>query len=181
MRIETARLVLREFVEEDWRAVRAYQSDPRYLRYTDWTERGEADARAFVGMFLAQQTEVPRRKFQLALTLRSNGLLIGNCGIRVNDPDLGEANIGYELDPTHWGQGYATEAARAILAFGFTDLGLHRVWAECVAENTGSRRCVEKLDAPRGPFSRALADARPLWWDTLTYAILADEWAAGDR
>ncbi len=181
MRIETARLVLREFVEDDWQAVRAYQSDPRYLRYTDWTGRTEADARAFVGMFLAQQAQEPRRKFQLALTLRSNGLLIGNCGIRVNDPDLGEANIGYELASEHWGQGYATEAARAILAFGFTDLGLHRVWAECVAENAGSAHVLEKLGMRREAHFREHWRMRDRWWDTLTYAILADEWAAGDR
>lgn len=181
MRIETDRLLLREFVEEDWQAVLAYQSDPRYLRYSSWTGRTEADARAFVGMFLGHQAEDPRRKFQLAATLRSNGVLIGNCGVRVNDPELGEANIGYELDPEHWGRGYATEAARAILAFGFTDLSLHRVWAECVAENVGSAHVLEKLGMRREAHFREHWRIRDRWWDTLTYAILVDEWGAGDR
>ncbi len=78
-------------------------------------------------MFLDQQTEQPRLKFQLALTLRSNSQLIGNCGIRMRTPDAHEADIGYELNPEYWGQGYASEAARAIVAFGFTQLRLHRI------------------------------------------------------
>jgi RimJ/RimL family protein N-acetyltransferase len=115
MQLTSPRLLLREFVEEDWEAVLAYQSDPLYLRYYEWTERTEADVREFVGWFLAQQQEEPRTKFQLAVVLKDEGRLIGNCGVRVNDPDLREGNIGYELDSRYWGQGYATEAARVVL------------------------------------------------------------------
>src|SRR5438874_6189238 len=107
MQLSTHRLLLREFVEEDWEAVLAYQSDPLYLRYNPWTERTEADVRVFVGRFLAQQQEQPRTRFQLAVVIKVGGRLIGNCGVRVNDPDLREGNIGYELDPRCWGQGYA--------------------------------------------------------------------------
>src|SRR5687767_4699421 len=110
MRLTTQRLILREFVEEDWEAVLTYQSDPLYLRYNPWTQRSEADVREFVGWFLANQQEQPRAKFQLAVILKMEGRLIGNCGVRVNDPELREGNIGYELDPRHWGRGYATEA-----------------------------------------------------------------------
>ena len=63
MRITTDRLVLREFVTDDWRDVLAYQSDPRYLRFYAWTDRTEADARDFVQMFLDQQAERSCRKF----------------------------------------------------------------------------------------------------------------------
>src|SRR5579875_1137994 len=123
MLLKTKRLVLREFEPSDWTAVLAYQSDPRYLRFSDWTERTEADARAFVGMFLGWQREVPRSKYQLAIGLREPGgageRLIGNCGIRMEQPEASEAEIGYEIDPRYWGQGYATEAAGAIVQFGF--------------------------------------------------------------
>ena len=69
--IATPRLILREFVEEDWTAVLSYQQDERYLRYYPWTERTEADARPFVQTFMAWQREVPRRRFQLAVTLKT--------------------------------------------------------------------------------------------------------------
>ena len=76
------------------------------------------EVRAFVGMFLAQQQAQPRIKFQLAVTLKADNQLIGNCGIRMDAPGAHRADIGYELAPQHWGQGYATEAARAIVAVG---------------------------------------------------------------
>ena len=119
MQINTKRLMLREFVADDWPAVLAYQRDPRYLRFYPWTDRTEADARDFVGMFLEQQAKTPRRKFQLAITLPEDGRLIGDCGIRRKPENDWEADIGYELDPEHWGVGYATEAARAMMEFGF--------------------------------------------------------------
>jgi RimJ/RimL family protein N-acetyltransferase len=142
--LETPRLWLREYETADWTAVLEYQSDPRYLRYYPWTERSQADVRAFIQMFIDQQGERPRTKYQLAVILKTTGTLIGSCGIRVDDPERRVANIGYELDPQQWGRGYATEAARAILFFGFETLGLERIWAETIAENQGSIRVLEK-------------------------------------
>src|SRR5947209_440573 len=144
MELTTERLLLREFREDDWPAVLAYQSDPLYLRYYSWTSRSEEEVRDFVAVFLTQQREQPRMRFQLAIEIRSEHRLIGNCGIRVDRPQSRQANIGFELDSRWWGRGLATEAARAILEFGFGELGLHRVWAECVAENIGSSRVLEK-------------------------------------
>jgi ribosomal-protein-alanine N-acetyltransferase len=145
MQLETPRLLLREFVAEDWPAVLAYQVDPLYLRYYHETGRTEDEVRAFVQMFLDQQRQQPRTKFQLALVLKAEGRLIGNCGIRINDPDQREANIGYELESKSWGQGLASEAAGEIIRFGFTELGLHRIWSWCVAVNVGSARVLEKV------------------------------------
>ena len=88
MQIHTERLILREFTFDDWSAILAYQSDSRYLRYYAWTERTPEEVQAFVGMFLAQQQEKPRRKFQLAATLKASGDLIGNCGVRLEEAGL---------------------------------------------------------------------------------------------
>ena len=60
------------------------------------------------------------REFEANDWSASGYQLIGNCGIRMASPDAYEADIGYELDPQHWEQGYATETARAIVRFGFT-------------------------------------------------------------
>ena len=178
VRIETARLVLRELREADWAAVLAYQSDPRYLRYYLWTERTEQAVREFVGMLVRDGAERPRTAFQLAVTLPVDGRLIGNCGIRVGAPDAREADIGYELDPRYWGHGYATEAARAMVAFGFRNLGLHRVWAWCIAENVASARVLEKIGMRREGRLREKEWMKGRWWDTLLYAILEREWQA---
>lgn len=179
MQLATERLLLREFVEDDWRAVLAYQSDPLYLRNTPWTERTEADAREFVGWFLAQQQEQPRTKFQLAIVLPAEGRLIGNCGVRVNDPALREGNVGFELDPRYWGRGYATEAAGEMLRYGFAELGLHRIWSWCVAENVASARVLEKVGMRPEGCLREKEFYRDRWWDHRLFAILDHEWRAG--
>ena len=172
----TDRLLLREFTEDDWRATLAYQSDPLYLRYYAWTHRAEDDVRAFVGIFLAQSAERPRHKFQLALTLKEDGRLIGSGGVRVRDPEGRQADIGYELDPRFWGRGLATEAARELLRFGFDVLGMHRLFGECVADNAASARVMEKIGMRREAHLWEEAWFKDRWWDSLIYAVLEDEW-----
>jgi ribosomal-protein-alanine N-acetyltransferase len=87
-----------------------------------------------------------------------------------------EGDIGYELSPVHWGHGYATEAARAIVRFGFTELHLHRVWSWCIADNVGSARVLEKIGMRREGRLRDKEYFKGSWWDTLFYAILEEEW-----
>jgi [ribosomal protein S5]-alanine N-acetyltransferase len=175
MIIRTERLLLREFVEDDWRAVLAYQRDPRYLRYYEGTDRTEADARAFVQRFLDYQQESPRSKIQLAITF--DGHLVGNVGLRRAAPDARLADIGYEVAPEFWGRGYATEAARAMLALGFGELGLHRVTAHCLAENSASGRVLEKLGMRQEGRLREHECINGRWWDVLLFGILAHEWS----
>ena len=178
--LATDRLILREFIEDDWQATLAYQSDPLYLRYYAWTQRTEEDVRAFVGMFLAQQAERPRRKFQLALTLKEGGRLVGNGGVRVRDAAGRQADIGYELDPRFWGRGLATEAARELLRFGFEDLGMHRISGDCVADNAASARVMEKVGMRQEAHMREQAWFKGRWWDSVIHAILEDEWRAAN-
>lgn len=175
MQIVTERLLLREFVIDDWPAIHAYQSDPRYLRFYHWTNRTPDEVRAFVQMFVDAQQAQPRRTYQLAITRGDDGRLIGNCGIRLRSLQSREADIGYELAPDHWGRGYATEAARALLRYGFAERGLHRIVANCVAENVGSARVLEKIGMQREGRLREHEWFKDRWWDTLLYAILDHE------
>lgn len=187
MQLTTDRLILREFVEDDWSAVLAYQRD---LRYTHWIDRSPQEVKQFVQMFISQQFAQPRTKFQFAVVLKDNQRLIGNCGIRLAVPrlhwslaarmsesvDACEADIGYELAPDYWGRGYATEAARAIVAFGFTELHLHRISAWCIADNTGSVHVLEKVGLWLEGRLRENEYFKDRWWDTLLYAVLENDW-----
>lgn len=178
MKLDTERLLLRDFVADDWQVVQAYQSDPLYLRYNPWTERTPQAVQEFVGWFLDHQRQEPRIKYQLAIVLKSNDQLIGNCGVRMEAINSVEADIGYELSPTYWNHGYATEAAHAITDFGFRRLGVHRIWADCVADNVGSAHVLEKLGMILEGQLRENKYFKDRWWDTLIYGILADEWEA---
>ena len=77
-----------------------------------------------------------------------------------------------------WGRGYATEAARAILAYAFRDLDLHRVYATCRPANVGSSRVLEKLGMRREGHLVQHRWMKGRWQDSLLYAILDDEWLA---
>ena len=174
----TDRLLLREYMENDWQAVLAYQQNSRYLRYYEWAERSEQEVREFVAIFLDQQKEDPRLNLQLAVTLKTTGQLIGSCGIRMKSHESHEADIGFEVDPDYWGHGYASEAAGAIVRYGFDELRLHRIWTWCIADNIGSRRVLEKLGMQQEGRLRDKEFFKDRWWDTLMYAVLEHEWQA---
>lgn len=178
MQLTTDRLTLREYAPDDVAAVLAYQRDPRYLRYYAWTGRTEADVREFLQMFFDWRAEEPRRRFQLAITLSASGQLIGSAGIRRKPENDWEAEIGYELAPDHWGNGYATEAASAIVGFGFRELKVHRISAGCVTENTASVHVLERLGFKLEGRLRENDYFKDRWWDSLLYALLEDEWRA---
>lgn len=171
MRIVTPRLVLREYVPADWEATLAYQRDPRYLRYYPWDDRTEEEVRRFVQQFVDWQAESPRRRVQLAVTLRREGTLIGSAGVRRMPADDTEADVGYELDPAHWGKGYATEAASAMASFAFREWGLRRLSSWCVAENAASARVLEKLGMTLESRHVGALRFKGRAWDTLLYAM----------
>lgn len=173
MELTTRRLRLREFKEEDWRATLAYQKDPRYLQFYEWEERNEPEVKHLIEMFIHWQKETPRRKYQLAVCLAGEDELIGNCGIRKDRAEARLADMGYEIAPQHWGRGYATEAARRIVQFGFEALGVERITAEFVEENARSRRVLEKAGLKFDHRREARLWFKGRDWNTLVYAIEA--------
>ena len=176
MILRTERLNLREIAQGDTEAIYAYQSNPCFLRYHPSSIRTEEDVEGLVWQLIAWQRERPRFKFQLAIVLAKDNRLIGNCGIRKTAPSACEAELGYEIAPDHWGQGYATEAGRAMLSFAFRDLKLARVYASCVAENIASARVLEKLGMCQERRLRRQQWMKDRWWDELCYSLLAEDW-----
>jgi RimJ/RimL family protein N-acetyltransferase len=114
----------------------------------------------------------------LAVTLLDSGELIGSCGIRRKLDDDWEADIGFELAPWHWGNGYATESARLLVEFGFQELKQHRISSWCIADNTASARVLERVGFRLVGRLRAGDYFKDRWWDTLLFALLEQEWAA---
>ena len=176
MELETERLRLREFNNADWASVFEYQKDPRYLQYYSWTKRSRSDVEEFVRMFIEQQKESPRTKYQLVVELKEESQLIGNCGIRIRSQASREADIGYEIAPAHWGQDMAAEAASAMVTFGFAQLKVHRISSWRIAEHIASSRVLEKLGLRQEGRLRENEYFKGRCWDTLLYAILKDEW-----
>ncbi len=181
VRIVTPRLLLREYTPDDWEATFAYQRDPRYLRYYPWTGRTPQDAKEFVRTFVGWQAETPRRRAQLAVALRCAGELIGSCGVRRKPDDDSEAEIGYEVAPAHWGQGYATEAASAMAAYAFREWRLRRLSSWCIAENAASARVLEKLGMLMEGRLPANKRFKGRAWDVLLFGMTREQWLGRQR
>jgi RimJ/RimL family protein N-acetyltransferase len=127
-------------------------------------------------MFVDHQAAQPRTKYQFAVVLQDSGRLIGNCGVRRETADSRVADMGYEIDPLYWGKGYATEAATAVLHFGFTHLKVHRIWANAIAENRASQRVLAKIGMQPEGTLRENEWMKDRWWNTVLYGILEQEW-----
>ncbi|MBV9421200.1 MAG: GNAT family N-acetyltransferase [Alphaproteobacteria bacterium] len=170
--IETARLRLRPIAASDWPAILAYMSDPQVTAYLPPGVFDEQAARAFT----LKQSGADRTA--VAAIEKASAQLIGHMPYHAwFEPQTYE--IGWAFHPAHQGRGYATEAARAIIAHAFDTLKAHRVIATCQPENPASWRVAEKLGLRReAHFRSALHRGPGIWWDEYVYALLADEWAA---
>lgn len=175
LRLETERLILRDFEESDWQAIHSYASDPEVVRFAQWGPNSETDTKNFIQRTISSQQEEPRQAFELAVILKSDNRLIGSCGLYLSSEQNREGFIGYCFHRDFWGRGYATEAAKAILGFGFQQLGLHRIFATCDPENLRSARVLEKIGMQREGYLREDKYVKGKWRDSLLYAILDRE------
>jgi RimJ/RimL family protein N-acetyltransferase len=176
VRLETERLVLREYAEGDWPAFHAIESRPDVALFQSFEPRTPDESRAYVLGAAASAGEEPRQTYDLAITLRSDDRLIGRCGLGLGDEESRDAALWYNLHPDVWGHGYTTEAARALVDFGFRELALHRIWADCDPENVASWRVLEKIRMRREGHLRENLWIKGAWADSLIYAILDREW-----
>lgn len=172
--IITERLVLRDFEPGDRADVHRYSSDPDVVRYMNWGPNDDAATDEFLRRTLARRAPGPRNDWSLAVVRTSDGRVIGSGSLRPRDEHTGD--IGYTFARDAWGQGYATEMARALVGAGFAQLGLHRIWATCDVRNLASARVLEKTGMRREGHLREDRLQHGEWRDTYLYAVLAHEW-----
>ena len=157
-----------------------------------WEYRRLAEVGAYIGWFAQSEDEyrelfVAEERLATVLAIELDGRVIGDVIVHIEDA-YGQrevrdeargrqAEIGWSLHPDLGGRGYATEAVRAVIDACFETLGLHRVHADCFAENEPSWRMMERLGMRREAHLRG-ADLHRTgeWKDAYSYALLADEW-----
>lgn len=150
-RIETVRLTLREWREEDASAMHAMGQDRRVMRYLgSLTDRAEAEK-------LVRGQAFNHSLFGHCfwpIEIREDRRMIGFCGLQPGPKDTpleDEIEIGWRLAHDHWGQGYAREAAEACLAWGWANLACARIGAITVPANRASWGLMERLGMRRDP------------------------------
>jgi RimJ/RimL family protein N-acetyltransferase len=173
--INTARLIVRRFYEGDYVALYAYLSNPSVYRF----EPGEP-----ISLEKAKQLCIERAQGDdyWAVILRSTSEMVGHLSFRqTGTQEFFTWELGYIFNPEFHNQGYATEAAKALLAYGFKNFGIHRVVAHCSPENIASWRVLEKIGMRReGHYHKNIffyrdEQGKPLWIDTYSYAILGED------
>jgi RimJ/RimL family protein N-acetyltransferase/protein tyrosine phosphatase (PTP) superfamily phosphohydrolase (DUF442 family) len=174
IRLETSRLLLREFEMSDKDACHAYGSDPEVVRFMTWGPNSPEQTRDYLQRVTRSEGE-ERRTFELALVLREENVLIGGVGMRIRSAEHREGDIGYVLHRQYWNRGLVTEAARRMLDFGFDVLGLHRIFATADTENKASLRVMEKIGMRSEGVLRRHLFLRGEWRDTAICAALEDE------
>ena len=174
--IETERLIVRNFKGEDWRDLYEYLSLKEVLKYEPEAESDEEDCK---------NKAIDRSKGDIfwAVVLKESDKMIGHVYFNQSEPkEFMTWDLGYIFNPKYYGCGYATEATRRILQYGFEQLGAHRIVAMCNPENTASWKLLERLSMRRegylkkNVFFKRTDDGNPIWIDTYQYAMLAEEW-----
>ena len=114
----------------------------------------------------------------LAITLRATPTrLIGAIGLDIA-PEHARGELGYWIAAAEWGHGYATEASRAVVAFGFDALALHRIQARHFTRNESSGRVMQKLGMRLEGVNREVYLRWGRFEDVAVYSVLAQEWTA---
>jgi RimJ/RimL family protein N-acetyltransferase len=178
--LETDRLVLRRFTEDDVDSLVELDSDPDVMRFINGgrpTPRREIE-RDVLPAFLGYYERFAGYGFWAAVE-KATGRFIGWFHFRpVAAAHPEEVELGYRLCKSAWGQGYATEGSRALIHKGFAELGVHRVFASTMVVNVASWRVMEKAGL------RFVTRFHQPWPDhiegeeqgDLEYALLRSEW-----
>ena len=169
MELVTRRLVLRDYQPGDLEAAHRFTSDPESVRHVTWGPNTWHDTEMFLDGWLEEQRATPRTGWTLAVT-EPGGDTFGSVGIYRDGEH--HAELGFSIRRDMWNRGFGTEAAGAVLAFGFDELGLRRIWATCRPENVPSRRVLENIGMELEGRLRDHVLIRGTWHDSLLYAAI---------
>ena len=177
MYLQTSRLTLRSFIDNDLESFLAYRNDPEVAKYQGWgipypREKGEK----FISSM--RETNAPKQGvwIQFAVALKGTDELIGDLGCHVKKEDARQAVIGFTIASEHWRKGYAVEVISCLLEYLFEDMDMHRVTADCDVENAASYRTLEKLGFRREAHFIESFPVNGVYTSEYHYALLQREW-----
>ncbi|GKQ40628.1 GNAT family N-acetyltransferase [Streptomyces sp. A012304] len=167
-------VTLHRIVMEDWPAVHSWARLAEVCRHQSWGPNTQDETRHFVEGAVRAWSADPRRRFPHVARIGREVVGMGELHVRSDSRRQGE--ITYVVHPRVWGRGVGTEIGRQLLALGFGELGLHRVFATCDPRNRGSARVLTKIGMTQEGRLRHTHLIRDGWRDSLVFSILEDEW-----
>ena len=167
MTLETERLILRPFTMRDAPVIQRLLNDPSVSDglLSIGYPFGMADARKWLARNVTNR---------FAITIKTSSELCGGIGIH-SDARQPRAEMGYWVGRAFWGNGYAAEAAQAIVKFGFEIMGLQRIGAMHFPRNAASQRVLEKIGMKREGLLRQYAKKNGRFEDLIVYSAIRGE------
>jgi RimJ/RimL family protein N-acetyltransferase len=180
--ITTERLLLRPLGVADTAALLSYRSDPAVCRYVPFEPMTAADvAGRLAGQWSRRTIDDEGQSLNLGVELSDGSGVIGDVMLVWHNREHGGGEIGYMFHPATAGNGYATEAAHAVLHLGFDDLGLHRMIARTDARNAASGNVARRLGMRAESLLLQNEWIKGEWTDEVDFGLLRSEWDARRR
>ncbi|MFF3906366.1 GNAT family N-acetyltransferase [Streptomyces sp. NPDC001848] len=172
-------VTLAKIAAEDWTAIHSWACLEEACRYQPWGPNTEDQTRHFVELAVRAWSVSPQSRYPYVARFGRDVVGMGELHVRSRIQRQGE--ISYIVHPRVWRQGIGTEIGRQLLAHGFGELGLHRLYATCDPRNLGSARVLTKLGMTHEGRLRHTQLIRDGWRDSLLFSILEDEWGPAAR
>ena len=181
MNLQTERLIIRDFNTTDWEALHALYMKPETIKYnpSGYPENEEA-SRKTVADWSLQSAKEARDKYTAVILEKVYHQFAGVISLDLGERKYRKGEIWYKLLPAYWGQGFATEAVKAMIAFGFEQLLLHRIECGCSIHNIASFKVMEKAGMAREGIKRKVLPLDDGWHDAYVYGILEDDYFKTD-
>lgn len=184
IKLETARLIIRDPVLADLPDWHRLMSDPDTMYYLQDIMTHSLEESKENLMAAVMDVENPKRtKYFLAMVLKENGKFVGNIGYTlVSDTPAGKTvGGGYFILPEYHGKGYMSEALKELLRFAFEENNVYRFETGCLAENIASERVMQKCGLIRVGYFKAYECHDGKLKDRVTYRLLKQDWDANNK
>ena len=173
--LHTQRLILRPFEMADARDVQRLAGDHAIADTTLNIPHPYEDGMAEQWIATHQPQFEAGEQATFAIVLQATSELVGAIGLVINRR-FDRAELGYWIGRPYWNQDYCTEAGRAVLSYGFTELNLNRIHAYHLSRNPASGRVMEKLGMTREGLLRQHAKKWGKYEDLVEYGLLREDW-----
>ena len=174
MQLRTSRLTLRPFRIEDIPDIAAPSACPEFGQHIELPREPLNSATVWVARIVAEGQPDSKSDWHFAIQVGDNPRLVGWIRLGVQDVELRRGDVGYALHPDFWGNGFMTEALKRLLAYGFDDLRLVRIWATTDVRNVASWTVMERAGMQREGVMRRHRLLRGEWGDSALYAAVGD-------
>jgi len=173
--LHTERLILREMTPQDVNTLLKHFGNPQVVKFLDMnpiksTEQADEWLRWMGGFFSA------KGGLRWGVERKLDGEFIGSAGLHNWNREAHYAELGYDIAQQYWGDGYATEVARAIIEFGWQQMKLNRIEADVVQGNIASMKIMERLGFKQEGILRQRLRKGGKYYDVFLYGLLRKEY-----